>query len=122
MLVVLQLSHFLFPLTASIVVPIFLTGVVFSAPQIVNVLRHFPQQRLPVMRTATIVIIMLAGASWIASRSMRPPTNGDSGEYHFNTIRWINAFPIVPGLGNLHGRLAFNQSFLYCGTQFLSDF
>ena len=33
------------------------------------------------------------------------------GLYHFNAIRWINSFPIVPGLGNLHGRLAFNQSF-----------
>jgi hypothetical protein len=110
-LVILQLSHFLFPLTASIVVPVFLTGVAFSAPQIVNVLRHFSQQRFPVMRTATLVIIMLAGASWIASRSMMPPTNTDSGGYHFNAIRWINAFPIVPGLGNLHGRLAFNQAF-----------
>jgi hypothetical protein len=110
-LVILQLSHFLCPLTASIVLPIFIIGIVFSAPQIVNTLRCFPQKRLPVMRTATIVILMLAAAGWIASRSMMPPTNDDSGGYHFNAIRWINAFPIVPGLGNLHGRLAFNQSF-----------
>jgi hypothetical protein len=110
-LVILQLSHFLCPLTASIVVPIFIIGVVFSAPQIVTALRRFPQKRSPVMRTATIVIIMLAGAGWIASRSMMPPLNDDSGGYHFTSIRWINAFPIVPGLGNLHGRLAFNQSF-----------
>jgi hypothetical protein len=110
-LVILQLSHFLCPLTASIVVPIFIIGIVFSAPQIVNAFRRFPQKRSPVMRTATIVIIMLAAAGWIASRSMMPPTNVDSGGYHFNAIRWINAFPIVPGLGNLHGRLAFNQSF-----------
>jgi hypothetical protein len=31
--------------------------------------------------------------------------------YHFNTIRWLNEYPLVPGLGNLHGRLAYNQSF-----------
>ncbi|MFC1681086.1 hypothetical protein ACFL1S_04730 [Pseudomonadota bacterium] len=31
--------------------------------------------------------------------------------YHLNTIRWLNAFPIIPGLGNLHGRLAFNHAF-----------
>ena len=42
---------------------------------------------------------------------MLTPTNYDSGLYHFNAIRWINSFPITPGLGNLHGRLAFNQSF-----------
>src|SRR5262245_35640634 len=110
-LVILQLSHFLCPLTASNVVPIFIIGIVFSAPQIVNALRRFPQKRSPVMRTAAIVLIMLVGAGWIASRSMLPPTNVDSGGYHFNAIRWINAFPIVPGLGNLHGRLAFNESF-----------
>jgi hypothetical protein len=42
---------------------------------------------------------------------MLPPEIYDSGLYHFNKIRWINSFPIVPGLGYLHGRLAFNQSF-----------
>jgi hypothetical protein len=26
-------------------------------------------------------------------------------------IRWINCYPAIPGLGNLHGRLAYNQSF-----------
>jgi hypothetical protein len=37
--------------------------------------------------------------------------NFDSALYHFQTIRWLNEFAIVPGLGNLHGRLAFNQSY-----------
>jgi hypothetical protein len=110
-LVILQLSHLLFPLAAYIVVPIFIIGAVFSAPQIINAFRRFSQKRSSVMRTATIVIIMLVGAGWIASRSMMPPTIADSGLYHFNAIRWINSFPIVPGLGNLHGRLAFNESF-----------
>jgi hypothetical protein len=110
-LFIFQLSHFFFPVTAYVVCPILIIGAVFSISQIVNALRRFPQKRSTLMRTATIVIILLAGASWIASRSMNPPTNYDSGLYHFNAIRWINSFPIVPGLGNLHGRLAFNQSF-----------
>jgi hypothetical protein len=41
---------------------------------------------------------------------MAIPINEDSWIYHFQSIRWINEYPIVPGLGNLHGRLAFNQS------------
>jgi hypothetical protein len=41
---------------------------------------------------------------------MAIPVNEDSWLYHFQSIRWINEYPIVPGLGNLHGRLAFNQS------------
>jgi len=47
----------------------------------------------------------------IAIRAMLSPSSYDSGLYHFNAVRWLNEFAIVPGLGNLHGRLAFNQSF-----------
>jgi len=42
---------------------------------------------------------------------MLSPAAYDSGLYYFNSIRWLNEYPIIPGLGNLHGRLAFNQSF-----------
>jgi hypothetical protein len=35
----------------------------------------------------------------------------DSGLYHFGSIRWLNEYAIVPGLGNLHWRLALNQSY-----------
>jgi hypothetical protein len=47
----------------------------------------------------------------IAILSMQAPKAYDSGLYHFNSIRWLNEYPIVLGLGNLHNRLAFNQSF-----------
>lgn len=35
----------------------------------------------------------------------------DAYIYHFNAVRWISEFPAVPGLVNLHERLAFNSSF-----------
>jgi hypothetical protein len=35
----------------------------------------------------------------------------DSGLYHFSAIQWIENHKIQLGLGNLHGRLAFNQSY-----------
>jgi len=47
----------------------------------------------------------------IASRSMLLPSVYDSGLYHFNSIRWLNEYAIIPGLGNLHSRLAFNQAY-----------
>jgi len=37
--------------------------------------------------------------------------NFDSGLYHFGSIRWLNEYPIVPGLANVHWRLAMNQSY-----------
>ena len=44
-------------------------------------------------------------------RAMGVPNNFDSGLYHFQTIRWLNEYPLVPGLGNLHWRFALNQSY-----------
>ncbi len=38
----------------------------------------------------------------------------DHGLYHLQTVKWFNQFAIVPGLGNLQHRLAFNSSqYLY---------
>jgi hypothetical protein len=37
----------------------------------------------------------------------------DTGLYHAQFIQWISTYKTVPGLGNLHGRFAYNnQSFL----------
>jgi hypothetical protein len=33
----------------------------------------------------------------------------DTGLYHLQSVKWNSEFPIVLGLGNLHGRLAFNS-------------
>ena len=36
--------------------------------------------------------------------------NFDTGLYHAQAVRWLREWGYVPGLGNLHGRLAFNSS------------
>lgn len=50
----------------------------------------------------------------------------DTGLYHAQSIRWIEEYGVVPGLGNLHSRLAYNSSsfclsalysFAFWGTQ-----
>ena len=48
---------------------------------------------------------------WLANRALEAPLWYDSGLYHFTLIRWANEHALPLGLGNLHGRLAFNQSF-----------
>ena len=48
---------------------------------------------------------------FICLGSMVPTGNYDSGLYHFGTIAWLNEYPIAIGLGNLHSRFAFNQSY-----------
>src|SRR5262249_1826625 len=57
--------------------------------------------------------ILLAGLVilWVADRALDGPYVYDSGLYHFSSVRWANEQPLPPGLGNLHGRLAYNQSY-----------
>ena len=51
---------------------------------------------------------MIAGIS--AFLHMQAWINYDNGLYHLPTIKWNTEFPIVAGLANLHGRLAFNST------------
>lgn len=57
-----------------------------------------------------ILLILIIALIWCL-RAMGVSNNFDSGLYHFGSIRWLNEYPIIPGLGNLHWRLALNQSY-----------
>ncbi len=50
--------------------------------------------------------------------STRIPSNPDSGQYHAQAIRWIESFGVVPGLGNLLTRYAFNSSWFVSNAVF----
>jgi hypothetical protein len=116
-LLIFQVLHFFLPITAYVVIPIFVLGLIFSIPQIINAFRSFPRRRSTRIMIIVTGLLGCGAAVWVVSRAMLAPTNYDSGLYHFNTIRWINTYPLVPGLGILHGRLAFNQSFfVYVAT------
>lgn len=47
--------------------------------------------------------------------------NYDTGLYHAQSIQWIQNYSVVPGLGNLHGRLAFNSMFFPLSALFTFD-
>jgi hypothetical protein len=64
--------------------------------------------RLPMLIWILAALVLVS----LAEQATRQPTNPDSGIYHAQTIRWAETYPAVPGLGNLHGRLAFNSSWL----------
>jgi hypothetical protein len=83
-------------------------GIVWNGRKILEDLRAC-------LRDQWLLIVILAFISlWLGNLAILPPLIYDSGLYHLNAIRWNASYPIVPGLGNLHGRLAFNCSyFLY---------
>jgi hypothetical protein len=47
---------------------------------------------------------------WLVNRSLSTQEYPDQGLYYLNAIRWAADYAIVPGLANLHSRLAFNNS------------
>jgi hypothetical protein len=60
----------------------------------------------------TALFITLASV-WLADRclgTMDP--NCDSMGYHLHVVHWLHSYAIVPGLGNLRSRLAFNNASL----------
>jgi hypothetical protein len=63
---------------------------------------------LPVFAWLLLAFVVVS----VIEQATHKPTNPDSGIYHAQTIRWAETYPAVPGLGNIHGRLAFNSSWL----------
>jgi hypothetical protein len=64
-----------------------------------------------------VFLLMLAGLSIIENATHRP-INPDTGIYHAQAIRWMETYPTVPGLGNLHSRFAYNSAWLVLNAAF----
>lgn len=113
-----QILHFFVPLNAAAVLPVFGLGVILFVPTVIATYLRWRggAYKLAPRKAAAIMGLLLAAvavAGFVASRAMMPEQNYDSGLYHYNKIRWINEYPVVPGLGNVHKRLAFNNAFFH---------
>ena len=60
----------------------------------------------PLLLLACALLVLM-----FATKIFDLSAHGDAGLYHLPTISWLNQHPLVAGLGNLHFRLAFNQSY-----------
>lgn len=65
-----------------------------------------------------ILALLILSSFFILLKSAAPPSAYDSGLYHAQAIRWIEEYPVVPGLGNLHSRLAFNSAWFPANALF----
>jgi hypothetical protein len=107
----LQLWHFYFKVDWRVLVPLTAgstAGLLWNWHDLWHTItKRFPQK-------CAFCFVLLLMALWLANHAIGPPLNYDSGLYHFTSMRWAASYPIVPGLGNLHYRIAFNSSyFLY---------
>ena len=53
---------------------------------------------------------MLAFATITILCSLHTSLNNDSGLYYIQFMKWINSYPVIPGLANLHDRFGFNST------------
>ncbi len=68
--------------------------------------RFFTQASSP------IKILSISVTLLILIYSLLIPTGYDINLYHLQTLAWGEQYAVVPGLGNLHGRLSFNSTSL----------
>lgn len=110
----LQILHLFLPVdgrTTFLLSLLGATGLILGRDRVQISLAGVPRWRLGWALTA------LALGVWLANRATGRVGPFDAGLYHLSALRWISEYPIVPGLGNLHGRLAFNNAyFLYLAS------
>lgn len=105
----LQLWHFVFPITWHALAAVALagaSGLLANGPALRATLayKHLRQHR-------GFVVLLFCCGLWVANHATAAGVNWDYGVYHLAGVRWTASYPIVPGLGNLQGRLAFNSSY-----------
>jgi hypothetical protein len=71
-------------------------------------------------RAVVVPALVTAGMLYVAYSAMTEIPQSDP--YHFVAIRWQQAFPIVPGLANLDGRLGFNNASFLVHSLFSTSF
>ncbi|MBL8188055.1 MAG: hypothetical protein JNK38_08610, partial [Acidobacteria bacterium] len=105
----LQLLHLVAPIQVSAQIGIGAAAVVgfyLARKSLSSLLNDFKQQFGANFRWLLIVPILLVVAILAACADW----HYDSGNYHQQSVLWATQSSVVPGLGNLHVRLAFNSS------------
>jgi hypothetical protein len=107
----LQIWHLALPVdgrAAALAAVLGAAGLIWNRRAILDDLRLRIGQR----RTWAALAGLLLAAILLSNRAIGAPAIHDTGLYHVPTVRWIETYPVVPGLGNLHDRLAFNSAYL----------
>jgi len=109
MIFLLQIWHLLWPvdLTATIVLlALGGLGLVLGRRELAMMLGE------EALRRPVVLVAALAAGMWLANRGLGPNCCYDSGVYHIQYVEWAKAYPIIPGLGNLHCRLGHSNAIL----------
>lgn len=82
--------------------------------------RQVTRGEYPLKPAGWLLLVMIIFSALLLSIVI--PGNPDTGIYHAQAIRWIESYPAVPGLGNIHTRLAYNSNWLLVNALFSFSF
>ena len=99
----LSLINIFFPINYAVSILIFSSGIIAAVSEL--------RKTKSVLLDPWTRLLVFCCALWAVITSFGPPQHYDSGLYHYNAVRWLNEFPVVPGIANLHKRLGFNNTF-----------
>src|SRR5687768_247931 len=100
--------HLAMPVNAWTYVPITVAGLAGASVALKDWKRA-----VPAPPSNPVVLMSLVGLAWItvAAMALGPDRQYDTGLYHLQSVRWAQAYAVVPGLANVDGRFGTNSSF-----------
>lgn len=103
----LEIWSLLLPITSSTTVLLFCLGLLGL---LANRSILFHRIKTTLQSSRWLFLPAIAIVMFIAFRSAGPCDYYDTGLYGASAVRWIQTYPAVPGLANLHGRFGLNSS------------
>jgi len=104
--VLAMIANLFIPLSGLYVVNLLVGGVIIAFnPNLRVAIKFYLKHPLIWLAAALVFLLVLENGTHV-------PSNPDTGLYHAQTIRWFETYRIVPGLGNIQERYAFNSSWL----------
>lgn len=109
---IIEFYHFFYPINWKLSFFVSLFGFLNFFYIYFDINKYFIKAFLGVIKKYkwSFFLIFLFLSYWCL-RISQPSTNYDTAAYHLQTIRWINEYQAIFGLGNLWGHLAYNQSY-----------
>ncbi len=109
-LAIMQIWHFAFPVNDMLA----LLLAIIAALLLMMRRRSIMDQVGRLSRNKMFLLPFGLLALWMSNRALGMPIAYDTGFRDIQAVIWIDAFPVIPGLGNLFSSLAFNHSvYLY---------
>lgn len=107
----LEIWNLVLPMTAYITLFLFCAGILGLTLNRSSLLTSW---RAAWQHSRWLLLLGIAFTLLLALRSCGPCEYYDTGLYGAPAVRWIQTYPTVPGLANLHGRFGFNSSVFLC--------